>query len=79
METKITYFEVQHGNGLIGNRGEYTFDYESSARKMINDFIDNPRIHNEEMTDDNVKYWKSQKYKIVKKTIITETIETINH
>ncbi len=73
-----TYFEIQHNdNGTIGKNSQYSFDTKEEALAEAIAFKNNPRSHNENMSDENVKYWKSQSYTIVGKTINTEVYETI--
>lgn len=72
-----TYFEVQHGNGLIGKNSTYYFATEKEAVDMAMEFKNNPRSHNPKMEDSNVKYWANETYKIVRKTIETEELKTI--
>ena len=74
----IEYFEVKHGDsGVIGKNSHYAFDTHQEAKDMALEFKANPRSHNEKMEDSNVQYWKNQNYTIVKKTIVTEELETI--
>jgi len=73
-----TYFEIQDGSGCIGNgRGIYSFKTLEEAVRVATEFKSNPRSHNEKMSDENVKFWSSRTYTIVKKIIQTEEIQTI--
>ncbi len=44
---------------------------------MATEFKANPRSHNEQMTDENVAYWKSKTYTVIKKTVTTQEVATI--
>jgi hypothetical protein len=72
-----TYYEVTDGHGGIGKNSQYTFETEAEALAMATEFKNNPRSHNESMTDDNVKYWKNKIYTVVRKTIETENLSSI--
>lgn len=73
-----THYEIEEGNGRIGNKkGIYRFDTEKEAIDEAIQFKNNPRSHNTKMSDENVQYWQSKMYIVVKKTIITEIIKTI--
>ena len=72
-----TYFEIQDGSGTIGKDSNYSFSTQEEATKVATEFKNNPRSHNEKMTDENVAYWKNKSYTIVKKIILTEELQTI--
>lgn len=72
-----TYYEIQDGSGCIGKRSTYSFSTFEEALKVATEFKSNPRSHNEQMTDENVKYWSNRDYTIVKNTVITEEIKTV--
>lgn len=74
-----TYFEIQDGSGCISNgrAGIYSFKTLEEAVNVATEFKNNPRSHNEKMSDENVKYWSNKNYTIVKKVIQTEEIQTI--
>ena len=72
-----TYFEIQDGSGIVGKDGNYSFSTQQEAAKVATEFKNNPRSHNEKMTDENVAYWKSKSYIIVKKIIQTEELQKI--
>jgi len=72
-----TYFEIQDGSSTIGVDGNYRFATQESAAKVASHFKQNPRSHNENMTDESVNYWKNKTLVIVKKTIQTEELQTI--
>lgn len=76
-----TYFEVKNGKGagggLVGKNSKYTFDTRKEAVEMAKEFKANPRSHNPDMTDENVQYWSSRTYVVVKKTVTTEELDEI--
>lgn len=72
-----TFYEIWDGNGWIGKFGNYHFDTKKEAVRVAKEFKENPRSHNENMTEDNVAHWKKRTYTIQKKTIITEDIASI--
>jgi hypothetical protein len=75
--TKI-YFEIRHGNGTIANaKKESFFSQKQEAIDAATEFKNNPRSHNDLMTDANVLYWKSQSFTIVEKVVTTIIHETI--
>lgn len=74
----VSYYEVQHTNGgTIGKNGEYDFPTAKEATDMAIEFKQNPRSHNDMMSDRDVEYWQSQTFVVVKKTTTTEEIVKI--
>lgn len=68
-----TRYKVQHGTGWVGHLGAYSWDTEEEALSVAKEFKDNPICHNSRMSEDNVKYWKSQTFVVTKEeTKITE-------
>lgn len=81
IKNTCTYFEIKHGNGVIGSSKwsdyKYSFPTQEEAVREATEFKSNPRRHNENMSDSNVAYWQSQTFIIVKKTIHTEELQII--
>lgn len=77
MKTTIFYEVACSNGGWIGKDNEYHFTTAQAALEMAKEFKENPRSHNPNMSDKNVKSWQSLNYTIQKKTIINEDIETI--
>lgn len=75
---RITYYEIQHGNGWIGGaKDQYHYETAKEAIKSIEDFKANPRGKTPAMSDENVSYWKQEIYKVVKTYKEITVIKTI--
>jgi len=71
-KTHIVY-KIQHGNGNVGHLGKYAWGTQAEALAIAREFKDNPKSHNSSMTEDNVKYWRSQTYVVTKEELkVTE-------
>jgi hypothetical protein len=71
---KQTYYEVKDGHGYIGKNSQYKFNTAQDAIDMATEFKNNPRSHNEQMTDENVQYWMNKTYTVIEKTVTTKDI-----
>ena len=76
MKTQI-YYEITDGSGCIGKHGTYSFKSAKEAIRVATEFKNNPLSHNENMTDENVKYWSNRDYTIVRCIVTTEEIKTV--
>jgi hypothetical protein len=78
-ESKIsTIYKIKEGSGWIGSaNGNFHFKTADEAITEAKMFKENPRCHNENMSDENVKHWSSRTYVIEKETTIVESIGTI--
>lgn len=72
-----TFYEVSDGHGLIGKWSTYSFSTQKEAADMAKEFKNNPRSHNDKMTDENVRYWQNKTYTVIKKTVTEQQLETI--
>lgn len=77
MEKTIYEITWSFGCYLNDKFGNSSFLTVEEAIEVASEFKNNPRSHNEKMSDESVKYWKSQKYTITKKYVATEDIITI--
>lgn len=76
-----TYFEVRHGNGaMCDSKGSYSFQTEDEAVSLANSMKTDPRSvtrNPDRMTDENVDYWESQTYIVVRTIKIVDELQTI--
>lgn len=79
MESKIKIsYMITVGNGSISGRdGRNSFRTVAEATEEAKAFKDNPRCHNPNMSEENVNYWKNEKFVIEKRITITEQIEVV--
>lgn len=72
-QIKTSFFN----GGLLGKDGQYSFSSLKEAVQVAEEFKNNPRSHNNKMPDDDVEYWKKQKFIIIRKITISEEFLTI--
>lgn len=76
-QTKVVVHEYYQAKDMGGYftipNGKYQFDSYEEILHEVNLFKEDPRIHNENMTDENVAYWSKRTYTIQK--IVTTTID----
>lgn len=78
LSNTMIYYEIKHGSATIPDQNrQYRFSTEKEATLAAFDFKKDPRSHNAYMEDISVEYWKKQNFEIVKKTVITEILNTI--
>lgn len=68
------YFHAYRKDSIgagFSNGGQTTWSKLEDLIQAIKDFQENPRIHNPNMSDENVAYWKDKKY-IIYKVVHTE-------
>lgn len=76
--TGISY-QIQHGDSgtITGRKGQHSFDSAAEALNEAVEFKNDPRCHNPNMEESNVQYWKTQNFTIIKKTVVTDYLQTI--
>lgn len=74
---EVEHYVIMTDNAMHQIKGEYKFETKQEAIAGAKQLKENPRINNPEMSDENVKKWKSRSYEVKKIITTTEIIEII--
>jgi hypothetical protein len=58
------YYEIKHGDSTMVIAGKHNYSTFGDAIAAVKAFKLNPKLDTPSMSDENVEYWKNEKYTI---------------